>query len=156
MAAADPGQVVGGFRLAATDGRTVSLWQYKQRRPVVLVLWANGGDHLLAGFAERYADYRRLGAEVLAIGPAPPDRDLPFPVLLDSDGATAASLADERPAVLVLDSFGELFTRRQGASAARPDHDDLLEWVFFTEVQCEECGPHAENWPRRDPGDAGG
>ncbi|MFB6260339.1 MAG: hypothetical protein ABEJ96_08350, partial [Thiohalorhabdaceae bacterium] len=91
----------------------------------------------------------RLGAEVLALGPAPPPPDLPFSALRDEDGAIGAKLADQTPAVLVLDSYGELFTRIQGAAARHPDHDDLLEWVSFTQVQCEECGPHAENWPRR-------
>jgi len=149
MSAISPGQVVGSFRLSARDGQMFSLWQYKQRQPVVLVLWDDAGPALLDGFAERYPDYRRLGAEVLAIGRDSPQNDLPFPVLLDPDGATSDRLADQLPAILVLDSFGELFTRLQGESAQRPDHEDLLEWVFFTEVQCEECGPHAENWPRR-------
>jgi len=151
MATVSPGQVVGSFRLPVRDGGSVSLWQFKQRQPVVLVLWEGAGPELLTGFAERYTAYRRLGAEVLAIGGTDPGMDLPFPVLLDSEGTAADRLADERPAVLVLDSFGELFTRWQGDAARRPDHDDLLDWVFFTEVQCEECGPHAENWPRREP-----
>lgn len=152
MGIVSPGNVVGSFRLPDRDGRLVSLWQFKQRQPVVLVLWEGGSPRLLDGFAARYPQYRRLGAEVLAMGERIPATDLPFPVLFDGDGRTLARLADERPAILVLDSFGELFVRREGETARHPDHDDLLDWVFFTEVQCEECGPHAENWPRREPG----
>ncbi|HKJ72288.1 MAG TPA: redoxin domain-containing protein [Gammaproteobacteria bacterium] len=152
MASVRPGQVVASFRLPDRDGREVSLWRYKQRQPVVLVLWEGADPGLLAGFAERYSDYRRLGAEVLAIAPRSAGGEMPYPMLTDANGRVTAALADERPAILVLDSFGELFARREGEAARRPDHEDLLDWVFFTQVQCEECGPHAENWPRREPG----
>jgi peroxiredoxin len=153
MASISPGQVVASFRLPSSSGDSVSLWQYKQRQPLVLVLWEDGGPQLLAGFVRCYQAYRRLGAEVLAIGRTAPACELPFPALLDADGSIADRLAEQYPAILVLDSFGELFTRLQGARARQPDHDDLLDWVWFTEVQCEECGPHAENWPRRPADD---
>lgn len=149
MAIVAPGEVVTSFRLPDQAGEEVGLWQFKQRRPVVLVVWQGGDEPLLDGFARHHPDYRRLGAEVLAIGPAAPPPGLPFPALLDTVGAAMDKLADRRPAILVLDSYGELFTRLQGPSARNPDHGDLMEWVFFTQVQCEECGPHAENWPRR-------
>ncbi|MEF8793163.1 hypothetical protein [Thiohalorhabdus sp.] len=144
-----PGEVVPNFRLPDQSQKETTLWRFKQRRPVVLVLWRDGDETLLTGFARHYPAYRRLGAEVLALGTAPPPPELPFPALRDKAGATAANLADQRPAILILDSYGELFTRVQGTAARAPDHNDLLEWVFFTQVQCEECGPHAENWPRR-------
>lgn len=149
MATVAPGEVVASFRLPDQAGKEVALWQFKQRRPVVLVVWQGGDEALLTDFARHHPDYRRLGAEVLAIGPAPPPSNLPFPALVDTGESAVGKLAERRPAILVLDSYGELFTRLQGPSARHPDHDDLLEWVFFTQVQCEECGPHAENWPRR-------
>jgi hypothetical protein len=153
MGVMEPGMVVGGIRLPDQNGDLVSTWQYKQHRPLVLVLWDGAGSRLPAAFARRYADYRNLGAEILAIAHAPPDDGpYPFPVLRDADGATARRLTDELPAVLVLDAYGELFRRWTGEEARAPDQDAILEWLDFTGVQCEECGPHAENWPRRDPG----
>ncbi|MFP4560511.1 MAG: peroxiredoxin family protein [Thiohalorhabdus sp.] len=152
MGTLTPGMVAGSIRLPDRTGNVVSTWRFKGRQPLVLVLWDGAGSALLDGFAARYSDYRAAGAEVLAIAAAsPPEGEYPFPLLQDAEGATAR-LAERRPAVLVLDEQGELFHRTQGPEAARPDHRDLLEWVRFTFLQCEECGPHAENWPRRDPG----
>ena len=150
MATVCPGEVVASFRLPTSEGGEIGLWRFKQRQPVVLVLWEGAGPALLTGFAQRYSDYRQAGAEVLAIGKGPPPRALPFPALRDAGGHTAARLADDAPAILILDSYGELFNRLQGEAARAPDHEDLLDWVVFTQTQCEECGPHAENWPRRE------
>ncbi len=153
MAILAPGMVAGSIRLPDRTGHVVTTWQYKQHRPLVLVLWDGAGPELLAEFARHYPDYREAGAEILAIGPtALPSEDYPFPVLFDAGGRTAAGLAATLPAVLVLDDCGELFQRWQGEEAIHPDHRDIREWVAFTGLQCEECGPHAENWPRRDPG----
>ena len=156
MSIPQPGMTVGTIRLPDGQGRPVSTWAYRQHRPLVLVLWDDADPALLAGFAHAYSAYRAAGAEVLAIGRRAPPADAPFPCLHDAEGRVAAALAHEAPAILVLDAYGELFHRWQGDAARTPDHADIQDWVRFTGLQCEECGPHAENWPRRDPGDAGG
>lgn len=153
MAIPQPGEVVGGIRLPDQTGRTVTTWQYKQRRPLVLVLWDEGADAPLHNFAHAYSQYRDLGAEILAIGPsASPATDLPFPCLTDPDLTTAARLTETLPAILVLDAFGELFQRWRGEEARSADQEAILGELDFTGRQCEECDPHAENWPRRDTG----
>jgi len=146
------GRVAGTIRLPDRTGRMISTWQFRQRQPLVLVLWDGTDPGLLDDFARHYADYRGAGAEVVAIGPSAPEGEFPFAVLVDADGRGAAGLAGTRPAILVLDAYGELFQRWEGAAARQPDHRDIREWVAFTGIQCEECGPHAENWPRRDTG----
>ena len=151
MSIPKPGDVIGGIRLLDQAGRTVTTWQYKQRRPLVLVLWDEGDEALLKTFAHAYAQYRDLGAEVLAIGPsANPVMDLPFPCLSDPNLTTAARLTEALPAILVLDAFGELFQRWSGEEARSADHEAIAGELDFTGQQCEECDPHAENWPRRD------
>ena len=142
-----PGRVVANFRLADPAGRPFSLWDYRQRQPVVLVVWDASSRGLLASFEARYPEYRRVGAEVLAISREPaPEGSFPFPLLQDPDGGTIDHLSEESPAVLVLDAFGCLFTRWQGSSARVVAQEEILSWAFFTQVQCEECGIHAEHW----------
>ncbi|MFA9461624.1 peroxiredoxin family protein [Thiohalorhabdus sp. Cl-TMA] len=151
MAVARPGEVVANFRLTDRQGRPVSLWDYKHRRPVVLVLPERDASGLLSGFAEHYPDYRRSGGEVLALVPGTaPAAELPFPVLRDPRGATGDRMTRNRPSVLVLDSYGELFARWEGAEAAAPDHGEIADWLFFTQVQCEECGIMAPHWRRTE------
>ena len=144
MAALGPGNLAPHFRLPDSSGRMLSLGRYKQKQPLVVVLAeAPPPSPPLPSFGEAYPRYRALGAEVFGIIREAPRGSLPFPVVRDGDGAVLGRLCDVTPAVLVLDSFGEIFVRWQGPSATRPDHGDILEWVFFTEVQCEECGIHA-------------
>jgi len=146
MGAMTTGQIVPTFRLPDTAGDWVSLGQYKQRQPLVLAVEEHCPPGFLEGFAEHYPEYRDLGAEVLGITRRAAARSYPFPLLEDTARTTIERLREDSPAILVLDSFGEIFTRWQGPAAAAPDHQDILAWVFFTEVQCEECGIHAAHW----------
>lgn len=146
MEAMTTGQVVPAFRLPGATGGWISLGQYKQRRPLVLAIEEGCPEGFLDGFAEEYPEYRALGAEVLGITRQAGVRDYPFPLLEDETGEIIGFLRETSPAILVLDSFGEIFRRWQGPSAVSPDHEDIRAWVFFTEVQCEECGIHAAHW----------
>ncbi len=146
MEAITTGQIVPAFRLPDAAGSWVSLGQYKQRQPLVLAVGEHCPEGFLEGFAAHYPDYKKLGAEVLGLTRQAGAHSYPFPLLEDKPGTIIDRLRQDSPAVLVLDSFGELFTRWQGSAAAAPDHQDILAWVFFTEVQCEECGIHAAHW----------
>ena len=141
------GQIAPTFRLPNAEGREVSLSHYKQFHPLVLLLWS-GADHgWLDDFADRYPDYQRAGANLLAVGPGfPASEGLPFQALQDHDGRATRRLAETLPAVLVLDELGEVFQPWQRRSAQSPDHADILSWVDFTQVQCEECGIMAPHW----------
>ena len=141
------GQIAPAFQLPDAQGQEVRLSQYKQHYPLVVLLWSGADQGWLDDFADRFPDYRRSGANLLAIGPGQPAAEgLPFSTLQDPDGATTRRLTEALPAVLVLDPFGELFHRWQGRDAQAPDHTDILSWVDFTHVQCEECGIMAPHW----------
>ncbi|HEX6999513.1 MAG TPA: redoxin domain-containing protein [Gammaproteobacteria bacterium] len=122
-------------------GRRISTWDYKQDKPVVLA-FAGGDSALAAKLADRYDEYRKATAEVLLIAPEPPDEDLPFPVLLDADGAAAARYAERTPELLVLDAYGVLEGRFDGAE---PDHAAVLGLIAALEMRCPECG--VPEWP---------
>lgn len=136
------------FRLPDQHGREISLWDYKQRQPVVLVFCGEDGEALLRGFAARYAEYRNAGAEVLAITPNPPSAaaQWPFPILIDSDGRTRDRYVEHTPVIMVLDSYNTLYERMDGPwPGGDPDHRRLLSAIRESELRCPECGAPA--WP---------
>lgn len=141
--------VAPNFSLPDLSGKTVSLWDYKDRQPVVLLFAAAADAWLLHEFARRHPDYVEAGAAVLALLPTRPDQeDWPFPVLLDSAGRYAARQVKRAPAVWVLDSFNEVSARFEGVTADDLSHDRILNAVAEVELRCPECG--APEWPQRD------
>lgn len=135
------------FCLPDLHGHEISLWDYKQQQPVVLVFCGEDGEALLGSFAARYADYRNAGAEVLAIMAEPPPAaaQWPFPILIDSGGRTSARYVEHTPVILVLDSYNTLYERVDGPWPDSPDHRRLLSAIRETELRCPECGAPA--WP---------
>lgn len=133
------------FRLPDLHGHEISLWDYKQRQPIVLVFCGEDGEALLRSFAARYDEYQKAGAEVLAITPEPPPAQWPFPVLIDSGGRTSAQYVEHTPVVLVLDSYNTLYERMDGPWPGGLDHRRLLSAIRETELRCPECGAPA--WP---------
>lgn len=125
-------------------GRTISTWNYKQYRPLVLV-FAGSRTDVLAEFAAQYDVYRATNAEILAVVPKAPEARLPFPVLIDADGAATRRYVDRVPTVLVLDAFGVL----EGCfDEDRPDHRRLRSLIGELELRCPECG--VPEWPDED------
>ncbi|QKT03373.1 redoxin domain-containing protein [Ectothiorhodospiraceae bacterium 2226] len=140
------GAIVPNFRLlpAIRAQRSCSLLDYRQIKPVVLVLCGRECGALLDGFARHYAEYREAGAEVLAVVQKPPQgMPPPFPLVRDADGQVTARLAERTPTVLLLDSYGELQARHEGPWPDGPNHRDLVHHIIRLEMQCPECGAPA-------------
>lgn len=136
--------LISDFTLPDGRGGEVSLWQYKHRQPVVLVLAQSGDDPLVQAFGARHGDYAAAGAAVLAIvHRIPPASRAPFPVLHDGQGRITQRLARGLPAILLLGSFNELQGRWE--RVASPDHDHLLNRIAELELMCPECG--VAHWP---------
>src|SRR5579859_7447473 len=154
----DAGEMLPQFRLPAADGRTVQLWDYKQRQALVLII-LHGPDcaecgRLLEAYAARYAEFREQGAELLALLPAPLEQverlqaelRLPFPLLADATGETLARLSAwdvarraAQPAILVADRYGALYRRSSAASeGALPAPDVALKDLEYIGMQCPE------------------
>lgn len=138
--------VIPPFSLPERQGKTVSLWAYKHRQPVVLLFCADAEASLLRDFARQYRAYVEAGAERLAILPASPDlEEFPFPVLIDQDRHLTTRLVECTPAVWILDSFNELSARFESFAAEEPPHGRILNALAEIELRCPECG--VPEWP---------
>lgn len=140
--------VLPSFRLPEIRGTEKSVWDYKQRQPLVIVLCeAHQCEALLEHFASQYLQYREAGAEVLVITPTwPGKRNWPFPVLIDPERQASRCYAEHPPTVLIVDSYNALFERLEGPWTNGPDHAAILEYIAQMELQCPECG--APEWPQ--------
>lgn len=145
-----PGQLAPPFTLTASDGRRVRLWDYKQRRNLVLIFLSGQDTGVLDAVADRYAEYRDLEAEVLALLPLAaeqaqslvPAGTLPFPLLLDPDAAVRRRyLGEQRSGVVIIDRFGTVYAIYGGETATDlPAQEEWLSWLRYIALQCPECG----------------
>ncbi len=97
------GQPMPTFTLTASDGTTMRLWDFKQRRPVLLA-YLHGSAcascrNWLAALAAEWPRFAEQGTAAVLIAPEPVERlrslqaelRLPFPLLSDPDGTVATA-----------------------------------------------------------------
>jgi hypothetical protein len=153
------------LELRFADGRPAPLWEYRGRGPLV-VYWhgapaCTACAARLADLAERHADYRAMGAQVLAVGRvAVPDA--PYPTLVDPDARLAHALVRagvlphaQPPALLVVGRTSEIWaawgtppsTADLNAHALLPDQDELAGWLEYALSECRECFCCELAWP---------
>lgn len=169
-AAPRPGEQLPLFALPDTAGHTVRLWDFKQRRPVVLLFIHGSGcracRQTLTALAAHRADLEELRAAVLVIAREPAESlgrlraglDLPFTCLADTDGAVAARYvppaggADTSGAVAmyVADRYGACgLAATAPDAAALPDAGAILaELAHLDEGTCACLVPAWPDEPR--------
>ena len=156
------GQLIRDFELTSTEGRRVSITDYKGRFNLVLV-FADGRPsslEFLTGVAKAYGEIRDEQAEVLAVLECAIQRATrlkeetraPFPVLADADGrmhrliGAHDSSGQPTMAVYITDRFGEVFVAfREAEKQSMPTTQEILGWLTFVNSQCPECSP--PEWP---------
>jgi peroxiredoxin len=120
------------FELEDATGRLRHLKDAWQGRPALLMFWRHFGCSCGIERAKRlraeYAEYLKLGANVIAIGQGEPERaaayarqhDLPCPMLCDPTCKVyeAYDLLEGKPSQLVFDASDELLQRRFDAGAS--------------------------------------
>ncbi len=154
----DAGEMLPLFTLPATGGRLVSLWSYKQREPVVLLLLpdltSDVTRRLLGAYSAAYPTFRAEKTAVLALLPLAPEQldpaqarlGVPFPLLADASGETLKRLASwdaarqtPEPTVLVADRYGALYTRYHAPEVGElPMPDEVLKDLEYLAMQCPE------------------
>ncbi len=152
------GELLPLFTLPNTCGQSVRLWDFKQRRPVV-VLVIHGADcavcqRALAALAARQAELAETHSAVLVIAPDGVERlgalraalDLPFTLLSDPRGEVIARYAPgprtphgrSSVALYVADCYGEcgLASRADEADALVSPDDVLAELALGEQGAC--------------------
>ncbi len=150
------------LELAAISGEPVQLSDCRRGRNLALIL---AGDsqaasrlELLPELARRYPELVEQEAQVLAVVAATREQahtlaaQLPFPVFLDPESRAHRALAGfeaggrPAPAIYVTDRYGEVFAAFRSADGQPiPDAGEILKWLEFVNIQCEECFP--PEWP---------
>ncbi len=151
------GESLPAFALADTAGNVVRLRDFKQRRPVLLAFLRAPGAAAsrawLAALAHERARLDELRVAVLVIAPQPTERlrqlqielDLPFALLADTDGATAAgylAAGDEaQDALYAADRYNHCLARWLAADASGfpPLAKVFVEFAFAEQEDCA-CG----------------
>jgi peroxiredoxin len=161
------GHLMPDFTLSSSDGKQVSLYDYRGRSNLVLLFAARTKDSsdspLLRALAKRYCEIAETNSEVvvvLADSIARADefrRKMHFPVLVLSDpdmrvhnmvGARGAQ-AVPGAALYITDRFLEVFAVwRTGSGERLSDITDVLSWLNYLDSQCPECTQI--EWPTDD------
>lgn len=140
------------FRLPDISGKPVSLWDYKQRRAVVLYFLPQPDRTVLQARQREYQAYQRLGVEMLVIISCPVDqlktlaatREISYPVLADQAGQVyrqyldfaGATLPGELlAAVFVADRFGAV-SRYAVSEELAGLHPQILAMLEFLGNLC--------------------
>lgn len=141
--------------LTTGSGEAVRVGDYRHKQHLVLLVTSAAGFGRLSGLvdelAQRYAEFEQEKSEVLVVvqqpgqSPATLQASLPFPVVADQPNGASGKLAaaangdPTKPAIYVIDRYGEPYTSYQPPNAASvPSADDLLEWLQFIGLQCPE------------------
>ena len=161
------GHLMPDLTLPSSDGKQVSLYDYRGRSNLVLFFAGSGQDsaenQLLSALTARYREITDTDSEVIvvvaeSIGRAAEFRrkmQFPFSVLADADmhvhNSVGASGVQGVPAAAlnITDRFLEVFaTWRTGAGERLPDISDVLSWLTYLDSQCPECTQI--EWPSDD------
>ncbi|HZD58883.1 MAG TPA: peroxiredoxin family protein, partial [Anaerolineae bacterium] len=152
------GTIIPFFNLPSARGGNVRTWDYKQRKHLALYFFGRAVcvecRKVLKEFTENYDNYRRLNAEVLAVGigdiseltKLANELDLPFPVLSDATGEVTNKYTYINPetnlpypSVFLADKFGSLEEEWIVTSEDElPGQDELLSILQLFELRCPE------------------
>lgn len=161
------GHLMPDFTLSSSDGKQVSLYDYRGRSNLVLFFAGRTRDSadspLLSALAKRDGEIAETDSEVvvvLAESVVQADkfrRKMHFPVSALSDpdmrvhnmvGACGAQAAPGA-ALYITDRFLEVFAVwRTGSGERLPDTTDVLSWLNYLDSQCPECTQI--EWPTDD------
>jgi thioredoxin-dependent peroxiredoxin len=161
------GHLMPDFTLSSSDGKQVSLYDYRGRSNLVLFFAGRTKDStdspLLSALAKRCGEIAETDSEVVVVLAESVvqahefRRKMHFPVSVLSDpdmrvhntvGACGAQ-AVPGAALYITDRFLEVFAVwRTGTGDCLPDVTDVLSWLNYLDSQCPECTQI--EWPTDD------
>lgn len=132
FAGASKGDMAPDFSLTRADGSTCSLSDFKGKNYVYIMFWAVNAMYCpyeLQGLRNRYEELQKNGFEVIAVNVKDDEakarefvaqEKLPFPVVLDKDGAIAKAYSVKTlPVMLIIDKEGQIKWRGYEFPATR-------------------------------------
>ncbi|MGB9853764.1 MAG: redoxin domain-containing protein [Candidatus Bathyarchaeales archaeon] len=152
-------EVVPYLNLPSNKGTNVNLWDFKQRKNLVLIFHHGRAcsycRNKLKELAEYYKEIQTLEAEILAVSfdnledakVQGEEDELPFPLLSDRRGATTErfTFIDQSknmpfPAIFITDRFGALRHQKITEEAADlPSAVEILSGLLLIQIECPEC-----------------
>ena len=161
------GHLMPDFTLSSSDGKQVSLYDYRGRSNLLLFFagrtQVSAEDPLLSALPKRYREITDTGSEAVVVVAESVGRaeefhrkmHFPFPVLSDPDmrvhksvGAVGAQ-AVPAAALYIEDRYMEVFAVwRTGTGDNLPDISEVLSWLNYLDSQCPECTQI--EWPTSD------
>jgi peroxiredoxin len=152
-------EVVPYLSLPSHMSKNVNLWDFKQRKNLVIIFHhgkqCNHCSEKLKKLAKIYKNIQELEAEVLAVSfdgfseakkQAEMD-DIPFPLLSDLSGETTERFTYTDlfknapvPSIFITDRFGELrFQKIADEAEDLPSEVEILSWLLLIQTECPEC-----------------
>jgi len=146
------------FELASGKGKTVKLWDYKQRNSLVIYFVEGNETSFLPQLQTEYVAYRRNETELLVIAAQSPEMvasltenlSLTYPLLADPDYATHAkymqliepqydpsSNKDKPVALFIADRYGSVYRYATSHIVANlPEQGEILSFLEFLGNLC--------------------
>ncbi|MCE5198872.1 MAG: redoxin domain-containing protein [Armatimonadota bacterium] len=151
------GHLVPNFTLKSTDGKMISIWDYKERKNLILLFFnpENSDDlEALAEIRRRYSEIADENAEVLAIGSGPTEEvnecaaslNLPFPLMSDESGEVNRHYNVTMSSIFVVDKFGSLRMQSPISGDLDTTLNSAISTLDLVELECPECG--VPTWPQ--------
>lgn len=152
-------EVVPYLNLPSNKGTNVNLWDFKQRKNLVLI-FHHGKTCIycrnkLRELAKAYKEVQFLEAEVLAISfdnvkdlkDQGEEDELSFPLLSDQSGTTSErfTFIDKSrnapfPTVFITDMFGALRYQKVAEEATGlPSASEIVSMLSLIQIECPEC-----------------
>ncbi len=152
--------MVPDFHLPATNDKTISIGQYKQRKNIVLFFMGNKDcepcQEKLREFKEYHNRLEHLTAVLYAISPEPIEKlkglkaklELPYELLSDSKLEASKAYTqlkeDQKepvPTIFVIDRYNALNSQWLALEEKElPDVIFILRALHSIEIACPECG----------------
>ncbi len=152
-------KVVPWFELISTQNKKISVWDYKQKRNLIILFFRNvesqSSQKYLLELNTGYKDFVELKTEIVAISSDYIESlkkfadklDILFPMLSDENGEVINKYTYKddsgkypMPSIFITDRFGALYYQTIAQDESElPDKNALLDWVDFIERQCPEC-----------------
>lgn len=152
-------KVVPWFELISTQDKIINVWDYKQKKNLVILFFQNSdcqsSRKYLLELNAYYNDFIDSKTEIIAITSDSLEKikklaneiGIVFPILSDKNGEVINKYTYSNdsgkysmPSIFITDRFGALYFQQIAEDEKElPSIKEVLDWINFIEKQCPEC-----------------